>query len=158
VPGSLRQRLKLDIYNIIIIALVPSFLLIASGATWFYDRAETRRACTDATAYLADVSDISSTFQSANSLSGNQTWLTNMESLQPPLVARDLHNATVSSVDYAMSIDPGLNVSVPGAVYEAVTPFQDSIDAGRASLEKSCPDLAPRIPEAFPMFFARDNG
>jgi hypothetical protein len=157
VPGGLQQRLKLDGYAIIIIALLPSFLLIAAGATWFYDRAEARRACSDATAYLADVSDMSASFQSAGTLSNARPWLTSMESLRPPLVAKDLHDATVASVNYAISVEPDLDVSAPASVYDAVTPFQDSIDAGRADLVDECPDLALQVPDAFPMFFAKDG-
>jgi hypothetical protein len=157
VPGGLPQRLRLDSYTIIIIALLPSFLLIAAGATWFYERAEARRACSDATEYLADVSDMSASFQSAGTLSNARSWLTSMESLQPPLVARELHDSTVASVTYAISVTPDLDVSAPASVYEAVTPFQDNIDAGRDELIDECPDLALQIPDAFPMFFAKDG-
>ena len=156
-PSGLRQHLKLDVYTIIIVALIPSFLLIAAGATWFYDRAEARRACSDATAYLEDASGLAGSFQSASSVSDTTAWVTGMQALHPPPVAQSLHDTVLGTVSYATSTIPDLNVSEPGAVYDAVTPFQDSLDRSRDDLVKECPDLAAQIPDAFPMFFTKDG-
>jgi len=156
VPG-LRQQLRLDAYNLIIIALIPSFMLIAAGATWFYERAEARRACSEATAYLEDATSFAGAYQSSGTLANARSWVAGMESLQPPTVARDLHDTAISAVTYASSTNPGADTSVPGGLYETLTPFQDSLDSGRNELVETCPDLASLIPDAFPMFFTKDG-
>jgi hypothetical protein len=155
--GNERRSFRLDAYTIIIIALIPSFMLIAAGATWFYDRAEAKRACSDSATYLADATDLVGSFQNAGTLGNAGPWLTSMESLTPPSVASDLHEAAMSTVQYGISTQPNTDTTSPGAVYDAVIPFQDSLDSARAALVQKCPETAPQIPQAFPMFFREDS-
>jgi len=155
--GNERRSFRLDAYTIIIIALIPSFMLIAAGATWFYDRAEARRACDDSVAYLADVTDLVASFKDAGTLGNAGPWLASMETLTPPSVASNLHEAAMSTVQYGISTQPDTTTTSPRAVYDAVIPFRDSLDNARQSLVQTCPETAPQITEAFPMFFTEGS-
>jgi len=156
-PDGSRQRIRLDSYTILIIALIPSFLLIAAGATWFYERAEARRACSDAAAYLDEVADLAASFQTVDTIADTGGWINDMNTLRPPAVASALHDAALSTVTYAMTTRPDLDVSAPGVLYREITPFQDSLDTGRSDLVAACPEVETRIPAAFPMFFGNDD-
>ena len=152
-----RRSFRLDAYTIIIIALIPSFMLIAAGATWLYERAEARRACEDAASYLASAAELAPSFRDGGTLADAGPWLAGMEALTPPEVAEALHAAATGTVQYGMAAQPGTDTTSPGAVYEAITPFRDSLDAGRQELVQECPGIAPQVSQAFPMFFAEDT-
>ena len=153
----MREKFRLDIYTILMVALVPFFLLTAWGLTWNYERVLASRACEDTTSYLKDASRFTSDFTNAGTLQNTGGWVGRMDGLQPPPIAEDLHDALVSTVTYGMNTDPNLGTTQPGVVFDELTPFQNSITEGRDKIIAECPELARAIPDAFPMFFTEEN-
>ncbi len=153
----MREKFRLDIYLILIIALVPFFLLTAWGLTWNYERVLANRACEDTTSYLQDASSFVPDFKNAGTLQNAGGWVGRMDGLRPPPIAEDLHDALVSTVTYAMNTDPDLDTARPAVVFDELTPFQNSITEGRDKIIEECPELASALPDAFPMFFTEEN-
>lgn len=151
----MRDRFRLDIYTIVIIALIPAFFGIAATATWFYDRAEAERICGDVETYMQNVENITPTFAEAGTLDGTDNWLESFEALSVPWPAQDLHDAAISTITFGANTDPDLDVSEPGAVYDELTTFQDALDEGREGLLLHCEDMENQLVAAFPMFFTR---
>lgn len=153
----MRSTRRLDIYTVLILAMVPTFLAIAWGLTWNYERITARQACERTGEYLLEVSEISDLYISAGTLGNADTWLSQLESTNPPSPARDLHDSIVSAVTYGMSTDAELDTGEPGVAYDTLVPFQTAIDNGRETLTDECPEFAAQVPEAFPMFFREGN-
>lgn len=153
----MRDKLRFDIYTILMIAMVPTFLAIAWGLTWNHDRVAAKEACTNTEHYLAEVTDIVPIYTNAGTLQNADVWLTRLEEITPPSPARNLHDSVSSSISYGMNIDPELSTTEPAAIYDQLTPFQQAIDNGRQDIVAKCPDTAAMIPEAFPMFFREGN-
>lgn len=149
----MRSKIHFDIYTILIIAIVPTFLAIAWGLTWNHERVAARQACENTEEYLADVSEIASLYENAGTLQDADIWLNQLEAMSPPAPAQDLHDSVISAINYAININPDLDTTQPAAIYETLTPFQQAIDNGRADITERCPEFATMIPEAFPMFF-----
>jgi hypothetical protein len=147
------SKIRFDIYTILIIAIVPTFLSIAWGLTWNHDRVAAKQACQNTEEYLTEVTEISDLYVNAGTLQNADVWLTRLEAIVPPSPARDLHDSVISSIRYATNVSSELETTQPAAVYEALTPFQQAIDNGRADIIDTCPEFATMIPGAFPMFF-----
>ena len=153
----MRERLHLDVYNIIIALLVPVILLTAWGLTAAYERNERERQCEDAVAYLEDVAENASLFTSADSVDDTDAWLEALEERSAPEPASDLHNAAVSALNYASSVNIDADVQQPGDLYDRLTAFQNLLDDGHETLVSRCPDTAPLIADAFPMYFRNED-
>lgn len=153
----MRSKLRLDIYSILIVALVPAFLAIAWGLTWNHERVIAKQECGNTGEYLADVADIASLYESSGTVQNADVWLTRLDSIVPTRTARNLHDSVLSTIRYAMNATPELDTTQPGAVYEELPPFQQAIDRGRGDIVDQCPEFAALIPEAFPMFFREGN-
>lgn len=151
----MRDRFRLDTYTIIIIALIPAFLGIAATATWFYERAEATRICGEVDEYLQDVGNITPSFTSTGTLGDADVWIDQFSALSVPWPAQDLHDATVSAINYGGTTEPDLDISAPGAVYDELTAYQGTLDEGRENLLINCEDVDNQILTAFPMFFTR---
>lgn len=151
----MRNRIPFDIYTILIIAIVPVFLATAWGLTWNHERVAKREMCASAVTYLTDAADLVPTYTSAGNIGDSDFWLSQLESLTTtPGAAKDLRDVVLSSMSYAMTTDPGRETTATGEAYRALTPFQESIDQARTELVETCPETAPLIPDAFPMFFS----
>lgn len=153
----MRERLHLDVYNIIIALLVPVILLSAWGITTAYERNERARQCEDALTYLADVTENAPLYTSAGSVDNADDWVDAMDELSVPEPARDLHDAATSALSFAASVNIEADVQQPGDLYDSLSAFQDSLDEGRETLETTCPDTTPLITDAFPMYFRNEG-
>lgn len=149
----MRHRIPLDIYTILIIAIVPVFLATAGALAWNHGRVEKRELCANAATWLEDVSGFASVYTDSDVLRETTVWVSQVETTGSPGAARDLKDAVLSSMSYAMNTDPNLETTGTGEVYDALSPFQQSLDDARTGLATECPDTAPLVPEAFPMFF-----
>lgn len=153
----MREKFRLDVYNIIIIALIPFVLLVAWGLTWGYERNLHARQCEDAIAYLEDVTALAPAYLQAGSVDDADSWLLGMQELSYPAPATDLHNAAVSAFTYASTTDLQVDTGEAGGLYDGLTTFAGILDEGRETLERQCPETAPMIADAFPMYF-REEG
>lgn len=152
----MRDKLQLDIYTMLIIAIVPVFLAVAWGLTWNYERATARQACEDTESYLADAAEAAPLFTGAGVVDDVTEWMSRLETITPKGHADDLHEAATSTVEYAMTTQGDLPTDVPAVLYEEITPFRTSIDEAYDKIAEKCPELLPMIPDAFPMFFTRE--
>jgi hypothetical protein len=150
----MRERLHLDVYNVIIVALVPVILLTAWGLTTAYETNQRREHCAQAITWLEEATEISSLYTTADSLDDAETWSESLQELSRPAPANDLHEGALSTYSYAESINMNVNLQQPGALYDASPAFQDVLDEGRETLVSQCPDTEPLIADAFPMYFA----
>lgn len=153
----MREKLHLDAYNMIIIALIPFVLLVAWGLTWGYERNLHARQCDEAITYLEEVTALAPEYLDAGSLDDADSWLDGMQELGYPEPASDLHNGAVSALTYATTADLPVDTSEPGGLYDALTTFRGVLDDGRETLVSQCPDTEPLIADAFPMYF-REEG
>ena len=153
----MREKFHLDVYNIIIIALIPFVLLVAWGLTWGYERNLHAKQCEAAIPYLEEVAEFSGLYTNASSISDIDSWLDRMEQTSRPEPANDLHNGAMSAATYASSTDLPVDMSAPGGLYDQLTTFKDVLDEGRTTLVNRCPETAPLIDDAFPMYF-REGG
>lgn len=153
----MRERLRLDVYNVIIIALIPFVLLVAWGLTWRYDRHLQARQCEDAITYLQEVAAIAPEFTSAATLDDADAWLADMQDMTVPAPATDLHNGAVAAYSYAARADLPADPALPGSLYDELTTFKGVLDRGRETLVDQCPAAAPLIVDAFPMYFRKDG-
>lgn len=153
----MRERFRLDAYNVIIVALIPFVLLVAGGLTWGYDRRQQAQACDQSVAYLEDVADIATEYTSAASLDDADAWANDMEDMSVPSPATDLHNAAVAAFAYAAQADLPADPSQPGSLYEELTTFKNILDEGRQTLVEQCPATEPLVSDAFPMYFRKDG-
>lgn len=153
----MRSIIRLDIYTILIVALVPTFLAIAWGLTWNYERILDKRACDYTGHYLTEVGDMASLYTDAGTLRDADTWLTRLEAINPSSPARDLHESVVSSMSYAMTTNPDLGTTEPAAVYDTLTPFHQAIDKGAQEVIDTCPEFERLLSYAFPMYFREEN-
>ena len=153
----MRLKRYFDIYNVIIAALVPLMLLTAWGLTTVYERRERAQQCEAALVYLEEVTDVASTFTGADSLDDADNWLELMEEISSPAPANDLHNGAMSAFSYANMVNMDVAMDEPGVLYDRLASFTDVLDNGRETLVSRCPDTAPLIADAFPMYFRQEN-
>lgn len=153
----MRERFRLDAYNVIIIALIPFVLLVAWGLTWSYDRHVHARECEDAVTYLQKVADIASEYTSAKTLDDADAWLEDMQDMSLPSPATALHNGAVAAYSYAARADLPVDPAKPGGLYDELTTFKGVLDDGRETLVDQCPATEPLILDAFPMYFRKDG-
>jgi hypothetical protein len=153
----MRERLHLDVYNVIIAALIPVMLLTAWGLTTAYERNLRTEQCEQAVAYLEEVTGITGLYTSASSIDDAAPWLQRMQEMSYPAPATDLHNGAVSAFTYAATMNLNVDIAAPGGMYDRLTTFQDVLDEGRATLVARCPETDTMITGAFPMFF-REEG
>lgn len=153
----MREKLRFDVYNVIIIALIPFVLLVAWGLTWGYERNLHAQQCDDAITYLGNVTELAPEYLEAESLDDADRWLEGMQDLGYPEPATDLHNGAVSAFTWASTAELPVDPSQPGGLYDALTTFKDVLDEGRQSLVEQCPATEPLIADAFPMYFRKDG-
>ena len=153
----MRETFRFDVYNVIIIALIPFVLLVAWGLTWTYERNLHAQQCDDALTYLEEAADIAPAYTGATSLSTADDWLESMQALSYPPQANDLHNGAVSAFTYASTAGLDVDLEEPAGLYEQLTTFRNVLDDGRETLIEQCPDTAPLVAEAFPMYFREDS-
>lgn len=153
----MRDRFRIDVYNVIIVALVPVILLTAWGLTSAYETNQRREQCEQAFTYLDEASDLAARYTTASSLDTADDWADELEQLSHPAPAADLHNGAISAFNYALSIDLDVDVNAPGSLYDELTTFQDVLNEGRETLVSACPDTETMIADAFPMYF-RNGG
>jgi hypothetical protein len=153
----MREKFHLDVYNIIIAGLVPLMLLTAWGLTTAYERNERERQCEEAVTYLEEVADIATSFTGADSLDNADSWLSLMQEISPPVPANDLHDGAMSAFTYASMMNIDVAMDEPAVLYDQLTAFKDVLDNGRETLVSQCPDTAPMIADAFPMYFRQEN-
>jgi hypothetical protein len=153
----MREQFRFDVYNGIIIALIPFVLLVAWGLTWGYERNLRARQCDEAITYLEEVAEFSTLYTDAGSLDRADGWLDNVQTMSPPEPMSDLHNGAIAAITWATTTDMDVDTSEPAGLYERLTTFKDVLDEGRATLVKRCPDADALVPAAFPMYF-REEG
>jgi hypothetical protein len=153
----MREKFHLDVYNVIIIALIPFVLLVAWGLTWGYERNLHAQQCEDAIGYLEEVTAIAPEYVEADTLEDADDWLDSMQELGYPEPASDLHNGALSAFTYASTTDLQVDTAQPGGLYDQLTTFKEVLDDGRDTLVDQCPDTEPLIVDAFPMYF-REEG
>lgn len=153
----MRTSFRLDIYTILIVALVPTFLAIAWGLTWNYERILANRECDYTGHYLTEVGDMASLYTDAGTLQNADTWLTRLQAINPSTPTRDLHQAVVNSMSYAMNTNPDLDTTEPGAVYDTLVPFRQTIDKGAQEVIDTCPEFERLLSYAFPMYFREET-
>jgi hypothetical protein len=153
----MRFKRYFDVYNVIIAALVPLMLLTAWGLTTVYERRERAQQCEDALVYLEDVADIASVFTSADSLDDAETWSEQLKEISHPAPANGLHDSALSAFSYASMVNMDVAMDEPGGLYDQLASFNDALDNGRETLVSRCPDTAPLIADAFPMYFRQEN-
>mgnify|MGYP001197109358 CR=1 FL=1 len=153
----MREKLRFDVYNVIIIALIPFVLLVAWGLTWGYERNLHAKQCDDAITYLENVIELAPDYTEAESLDDADDWVEGMQELGYPEPATDLHNGAVSAFTWASTAELPVDPSQPAGLYDALTTFKGVLDDGRETLVDECPDTEPLIAEAFPMYF-REEG
>ena len=153
----MREKLHLDVYNVIIIALIPFVLLVAWGLTWGYERSLRAQHCDDAITYLEEVTALAPEYLQAETLDDADTWLEEMQELSYPDPATDLHNGAVSAFTYASRADLPVDMAAPGGLYDQLTTFKGVLDEGRETLVSQCPDTEMLIADAFPMYY-REEG
>lgn len=153
----MRDKLRLDVYNVIIIALIPFVLLVAWGLTWGYERNLHARQCEEAIVYLEEAAGISTLYTSAGSVENTDRWLEQMRELSAPEPLRDLHNGAIAALTWASTTDLEVDTSQPAGLYERLTSFRDVLDDGRETLADQCPDADALVPAAFPMYFREDG-
>lgn len=153
----MRERFQLDIYNVLIVALVPAMLLAAWGLTTAYERNQRAQQCEEAVTYLQEATDNASLYTEADSIDDADTWLDNMQELSPPEPASDLHNGALSAFTYATTMNVEADMTAPGGLYSELTSFREVIDEGRETLVSQCPDTEQMINDAFPMYFRNEG-
>lgn len=153
----MREKLRLDVYDIIIIALIPFVLLVAWGLTWGYERNLHARQCEEAIAYLEEVAEFAPLYTNAGSISNTDQWLEQMEAQSTTEPLRDLHNGAISALTWASTTDLEVDTTQPGGLYERLTSFRNVLDDGRETLANRCPDADALVPAAFPMYFREDG-
>lgn len=149
----MREKLHLDVYNVIIIALIPFVLLVAWGLTWGYERNLHERQCKEAVTYLEEAADFSSLYTNAGSLDDADPWLDEMQEMSYPAPLADLHNGAVAAFTYAATTSLPVEMNQPAGLYERLTTFKEVLDDGRDKIVRQCPEVDPLIPNAFPMYF-----
>lgn len=153
----MREKLHLDIYNVIIIALIPFVLLVAWGLTWGYERNLRAEQCNDAITYLENVTELAPEYLDAESLDDADDWFEGMQELDYPEPATDLHNGAVSAFTYASTAELSVDIAQPGGLYDELTTFKSVLDDGRDTLVDQCPDTESLIADAFPMYFREED-
>lgn len=153
----MREKFRLDAYNIIIIALIPFVLLVSWGLTWAYERNLHTRQCEDAITYLEDAAAIAPDYTGASSLSSADDWVESMQELSYPPQATDLHNGAVSAFTYASNANLDVDLAAPGGLYDQLTTFRNVLNDARETLIDQCPDTEPLVADAFPMYFREDG-
>jgi len=153
----MRERFRLDVYNVLIIALIPFVLLVAWGLTWGYERNLRERHCEDSVAYLREVAGFSSLYTNADTLDDADSWLARMQEMSVPAPLNDLHNGAISALTWAATTDLAVDPAQPAGLYERLTTFKGVLDEGRTELATQCPDADALVPAAFPMYF-REEG
>lgn len=153
----MRERFHLDVYNVIIVVLIPFVLLVAWGLTWGYDQRLHAQACDQSVEYLKNVTDIATEYTSAASLDDADAWLEDLLDMSVPTPATDLHNGAAAAFTYAARANLPPDPSQPGSLYDELTTFKDVLDEGRQSLVEQCPATEPLISDAFPMYFRKDG-
>jgi hypothetical protein len=153
----MRFKRYLDIYNLIIAALIPFMLLTAWGLTTVHERNERIKHCEEAITYLEDVTDIASVFTTADSLEDADTWLDLIQEISHPAPTKDLHDGAMAAFTYANMVNMDVALDEPGALYDKLSAFQDVLDSGRETLVSRCPETEPMIDDAFPMYFRQEN-
>lgn len=153
----MREKFHLDVYNVIIIALIPFVLLVAWGLTWGYERDLRAKQCEDAIAYLEEVTAFAPEYLEAETLDDADAWLDDMQDMGYPSPATDLHNGAISAFTYASTAELQVDMAAPGGLYDQLTTFKGVLDDGRDTLVERCPDTEPLIADAFPMYF-REEG
>jgi hypothetical protein len=149
----MREKLHLDVYNVIIIALIPFVLLVAWGLTWGYERNLHARQCEEAVTYLHEVADFSSLYTDASSIDNADAWLDQMQEMSYPEPLGDLHNGAISAFTFASTTGLEVEMDQPAGLYDRLTTFKAVLDEGRAKIVRQCPEVDALIPGAFPMYF-----
>lgn len=153
----MREKFHLDVYNVIIIALIPFVLLVAWGLTWGYERDLRAQQCEDAIAYLEEVTALAPEYLEAETLDDADGWLDDLQDMGHPAPANDLHNGAISAFTYASTAGLEVDMAEPGGLYDQLTTFKGVLDDGRDTLVDQCPETEPLIADAFPMYF-REEG
>lgn len=112
----MRESFRLDIYTILMIAIVPVFLFTAWGLTWNHERVAARQACENTERYLTEAADITSLFTNAGTIDDAEPWLDRLDTLGPHGYARDLHQSASRTIEYAINTRPGLETAEPGII------------------------------------------
>lgn len=153
----MRERFHLDVYNVIIVALIPAILLTAWGLTSAHDRNERSKRCENAIDYLEAVTDLAPLYTSARTIDDADEWLDAMEELPAPDVAQQLHTRATAAFSYASAMGMDVSADEPGDLFDQLTAFRDGLDESRTELEEQCPNTADLIPDAFPMYFREEQ-
>lgn len=153
----MREKLRLDVYNILIISLIPFVLLVAWGLTWGYERNLHAQQCDDSIAYLEEAAEFSSLYTEAASVDDADRWLAQMQEMSAPEPLRDLHNGAIAALTWASTTNLEVDTSQPAGLYERLTTFKGVLDEGRETLANRCPEADALVPAAFPMYFREDG-
>lgn len=151
------KNIQWDIYNILMIALVPAMLLTAWGIESWDTGQLHKRQCEMAVDWLETNATYVNQFEQAGTTGNIQLWLNRMEPLDSPMAAGELRMGVIRSAYYHMEHLPDLPTDEPGVLNPRNGLFERQINEGTARLIAHCPETEDLIPEAFPMVFREDD-
>ena len=149
-------RIKWDTYAIIMVAFVPFLLLTAWGLTEWDERSLHSKQCALATTWLEESEEIVPLFTSASTMGRISPWIASFEELDSPRSAAQLRSGILQSANHSSTYYPALTTGIPGVLNPPDGLFERRLLQGAEDLIQHCPEVAPLLPEAFPMIFTEE--
>lgn len=147
------KSIEWNIYNILIVALVPSIMLTAWGLFALDKHNLHTLQCNMASEWLDESEDLSARFQDLDSMGQTTFWLSQFEDIESPNAAGDLRWGIIQSVNYHQENYPDMPTDERGVLNPPNGLFERQIEEGAEDLIDHCPDTEERLPAAFPMVF-----
>lgn len=151
------KTIQLDIYTILIVALVPGLLLAAWGLDSWDSNQLHRRQCELAVDWLESSAAIVGQFEQAGTTGKTQLWINQIEELDSPNAAGDLRWGVLQAANYGVEYFPDRPSDEPGVLNPKNGLLERQIADGAEKLIKHCPETEALIPTAFPMVFREDG-
>lgn len=151
------KSIEWNIYNILMVALVPALLLTAWGIyAWDEHKLHTLQ-CNMAESWLDESTDIASQFQQAKSMEQTRFWVSQFERIESPNAAGNLRWGIIQSAKYHAENYPDMATNEPGVLNPPNGLFERQIEEGVEDLIDHCEDTETMLPTAFPMIFREDT-
>lgn len=142
-----------DAYTLVIVALIPTILIIAGGLTAWDNHRLHQEQCALAVEWLEDSERTASQFTNAGTMENIDTWISQQEEFDAPSKAGQLRHGFLSSARYQNEYFPNATTAVAGALNPANGLYSRDIQEGAEELFEHCPETREMLPAALPMVF-----